>query len=440
MFHDLLVLLILGCLLVPVIGLQQVEAFLLRPPLSPATSFRYEKNTNSFIPSRVSVLLFASSSSSSDNDSNDETTAKEEGGLFYKGFRYYASKAASKVKQGGYDAADATTTRLAGLAEKGGSGVQSAVAATSAGLSKIADKSGAVANVATSNIVGFVEKGSADVTSVVSATTNTAGEIVRWIDGQAKEGANAANTQSKALVLAFTGKQDYKFGDISKELLRRIASSDIDMNDVALLLKVLLAIGTSFAPLAKALPITVLLEMLNISLEKQIGGKVLGVLAGSLDERFTAVFNNSDRFQLGDAVKRSAMSGILKFTGKDSYEEGDIERAVTGDKQKSKEETSQADGNNNGMAMSLPSVSQKTLEIRVGTEFEDWDAEFRQSCPDLDELEGINPKLLDMELANELVEDGAFTTTSSDSKFCMFCGTNLPGVAKFCSSCGERQS
>jgi len=248
-------------------------------------------------------------------------------------------------------------------------------------------------------------------------------DMVRWMEAQAQGTAVAASNQSKEWVRNFTGKKDYQFGDVTKEVLRRIVSTDINISDIALLLRLLLVLGASFGPLAKALPITVLLEMLNVSIETHVGGKILGVLAVSLDERFTAVFSSDDdKFKLGDAVKRSAMVGIKKFTGKDSYEEGDIQRAVN--------PTAQSNGDPPSPTKGDP--TSKRLDIRVGPEFQEWDDKFRETTSSTDNIS--NAKQLEMDLAKELVEEERFRV-----KYCVYCGTKLPQAANFCSSCGNRQ-
>lgn len=325
--------------------------------------------------------------------------------------------------------------RVEKLAKKGGSDVTSAVGATSARLSELAERGGSdvlsIASSAVTGLKGVAERGASDVASVANTTTYNAGEVVRWIDVQAKDGASVANNATKSLVLGFTGKPEYQVGDISKELLRRAATADL--NDIMLLLKISLAVGASIGPLAKALPISVLLEMLNVSLERQIGGKFLEVLAATLDDRFSAAFNNDDKFQLGDAVKRSATSAILKFTGKSSYKAGDIERAVVAEENK-REITRGTPGE-----CDAPAIN--TLDLRVSPEFECWDEKFREAHPEgLASFAdtGTNPKALDMKIAMELENEGLFQT-SINSKFCIFCGTKLPSVAKYCSSCGEEQ-
>mmetsp|Transcript_2917 Transcript_2917/g.4260 ORF Transcript_2917/g.4260 Transcript_2917/m.4260 type:complete len:231 (-) Transcript_2917:1835-2527(-) len=226
-------------------------------------------------------------------------------------------------------------------------------------------------------------------------------------------------------------------------MLRKITSAEYDINDILLLLKIMVAVGASIGPLAKVLPVTVLLEMLNVSMERQIGGKLVDTLASSLDGRFNAAFfSNDDKFQLGDAVRRSALSAISDFTGKDSYRSGDIERAVS----ESKNQEDTTDG-----AVIAPITKVKTLNLQVDAEFDEWDKKFLDSqkinIEDITEESELNPKVLDMEIAMGLFTEETTSSSKSETvpssvgvaKFCIFCGTKLPKVAKYCSSCGELQ-
>ena len=88
-------------------------------------------------------------------------------------------------------------------------------------------------------------------------------------------------------------------------------------------------IPQQIGPLAELLPFTFLIEALNVSLEQKVGAKILEVLATTLDNRIVAaLFTSDDKSLIGDVIKRSALSGVLKFTGKSNYESGDIQRAV----------------------------------------------------------------------------------------------------------------
>lgn len=70
-------------------------------------------------------------------------------------------------------------------------------------------------------------------------------EIVKWMESQTKsgtemvgQGTEAVGLMAKRLVLKFTGKDTYQFGDVTKALVHRISSQEINVTDTILLLKV----------------------------------------------------------------------------------------------------------------------------------------------------------------------------------------------------------
>lgn len=291
--------------------------------------------------------------------------AKLVAGAATSGVSQLAEKGTSDLKS----VANAAGSTLIGLAEKGGSDVKSVANATTSGISQRVRKSGSDVMCAATTATSFAEKGTSDVKSAVNVAASGLSALVdrggldvtslaQWLDSQAKGTASVARDTVGAA--ATQGKA------VAKVLIERTASSECNLSDLMLLLKVLVMLGASFGPLAKILPVTILLDLLNVSLEARLGGKILEVLAESLDERFSAAFTAQE---LGDLAKRSLTAAILTFTGKQTYEAGDIERAVA---KECDEETSSAP------------VQQKTLELSVGPEFAQWDEAFRESCPDIE--------------------------------------------------------
>ncbi|CAJ1935173.1 unnamed protein product [Cylindrotheca closterium] len=311
-------------------------------------------------------------------------------------------------------AATAATTGFGALAQRGTSDISNVVRTGSNDFRSAATAAttgfGAVAQRGTSDMQAFANKASfnakreaAKVRSFYRKGTGKVGGVALWIDGQAKMGTQAIGSQARSVVVKFTGKEDYEFGDIVKETLRRILSQEVSISDTILLLKILLAIGASIGPLAELLPVAVLLQGLNVSLETQIGGKILEALAHSLDNRFVAAFTGDDKFLLGAAAKKTLLAGILKFTGKSTYEAGDIQRTVEA----------------GGGGVSADGHHQESLQIAVDPELEAWDKAFTESVelekqreqvallyskPDGTPLDEESAKELDMKLASELEE------------------------------------
>ena len=213
------------------------------------------------------------------------------------------------------------------------SDIQSVARTASSGFESVAKKGAKDFRITTLYAGRAVKKGTKDAIYVagkgVERSVSDTGKVATWIDSQAKAGTEAVTSSTKRAVLNFTGKSSYEFGDVSKETVRRIAAGEVNMQDFILLLKILIAIGATVGPLAELLPFTFLLEALNISIEQKVGGKVMEVLAKTLDSRIVgALFTSDDKNLLGDVAKRSLLSGILSFTGKQNYESGDIQRAV----------------------------------------------------------------------------------------------------------------
>jgi hypothetical protein len=49
----------------------------------------------------------------------------------------------------------------------------------------------------------------------------------------------------------FTNKDDYQFGDMTKEIMKRVASGKYTLDDLFILLKALAMIGASLSPVGK---------------------------------------------------------------------------------------------------------------------------------------------------------------------------------------------
>lgn len=213
------------------------------------------------------------------------------------------------------------------------SDIQSVARTASSGFESVAKKGAKDFRITTLYAGRAVKKGTKDAMYAagrgVERSVSDTGKVATWIDSQAKAGTEAVTSSTKRAVLNFTGKSSYEFGDVSKETVRRISAGEVNMQDFILLLKILIAIGATVGPLAELLPFTFLLEALNISIEQKVGGTVMEVLAKTLDSRIVgALFTSDDKNLLGDVAKRSLLSGILSFTGKQNYESGDIQRAV----------------------------------------------------------------------------------------------------------------
>jgi hypothetical protein len=184
------------------------------------------------------------------------------------------------------------------------------------------------------------------------------GDLTRWADAIAKE--KVAN---------FTGKKDYQIGDMSKEIVRRVRSGEYELSDVFLALRVLLATGASLTPITSVLPIRVLLDLVNLGLAQDVTGKLVGVLASNLDERMKQALTGDVNYQLGDVTKTKLRQALMDFTGKKTYEFGDLSRTIG----------KLIESNSAGVV-----VDKERLELKdqVASALDDWDRRFQKQKTD----------------------------------------------------------
>jgi hypothetical protein len=143
------------------------------------------------------------------------------------------------------------TSSLASVAERGGSDIQSLAGNAISNVEKVTKKGTRDVRRTTllaqravkKNTDGLVATGRGisemHFFEVVSfAPKIEATEIVKWIDSQARSGTDMVGSKARTLVLKFTGKREYRFGDVTKELIHRVISEEVNMKDWILLLKV----------------------------------------------------------------------------------------------------------------------------------------------------------------------------------------------------------
>ncbi|CAB9531029.1 expressed unknown protein [Seminavis robusta] len=201
-----------------------------------------------------------------------------------------------------------------------------------------------------------------DVSKLTGKQGYKFGDLSRWADSQVKE--KAAN---------FTGKANYQVGDISKEVVRKVWAGEYDLENVVLMIRVLLQMGASFTPIARLLPVKVLLELLNVGLAQDVGSKVMGGVATSLDERFKEAVTGDSNYKLGDKSKEQLSSALAKFTGKDSYSFGDISQAVSS----RVSEMEKSDGK--GATAGNKASAEPLLELMNDEALKEWDRKLYES-------------------------------------------------------------
>lgn len=143
------------------------------------------------------------------------------------------------------------------------------------------------------------------------------GDISRWLDKKAKE-----------RVSKFTNKENYKFGDMSKEVIRRLRNGEYTKDDLWLFLKIVATIGINMQPVTRVLPLKVLIDLLNYTMEasiaQSVGEKVVSSITTEIDGRMKEMVTGDRNYQMGDITKRA----LSKWTGKENYEVGDITKTM----------------------------------------------------------------------------------------------------------------
>lgn len=121
-----------------------------------------------------------------------------------------------------------------------------------------------------------------------------------------------ADSQVKLKLTNFTAKGDYKVGDITKEIIRRVHTGDYELQDILFLCKVLMTFGVGLAPVASFLPAKLLLEMVQFSVLEETSGRLLNALSTTLDQRFKETLIGDASYKLGDKTKEAIQNIMQK--------------------------------------------------------------------------------------------------------------------------------
>ena len=210
---------------------------------------------------------------------------------------------------------------------------------------------------------GFLKKVQEDTGS----SSYKFGDISRWLDKKAKE-----------QVSKFTKKENYEFGDMTKEIVRRFKDGEYTRDDLLLFLKIVATIGINIQPVTSVLPLKVLTDLLNMVMEasiaQSVGERVATAITNEIDARMKEMVTGDRNYQLGDITKRS----LAKWTGKENYEIGDITKTLL-------EKRAAASGG---------TEKEEVLELFASESEEDllkeWDEKFLKERREKEGLGGLN--------------------------------------------------
>jgi len=148
--------------------------------------------------------------------------------------------------------------------------------------------------------------------------------------------------ESRALTtLESQGKKGYQFGDITKSVVettrgevQRQIDAEWNMDDISLLLKVGLFLGaTAAAPAAglAALPAAALLATYGTVLKAELGVRAVSEVGSRMTERAAQgvadgvkAYTGKDSYEFGDVTTAS----VRKLTGNDDYQFGDLTKGA----------------------------------------------------------------------------------------------------------------
>lgn len=231
----------------------------------------------------------------------------------------------------------------------------------------------------TRGVVGNFKKG---VNSLTGKSKYEFGDLTRWLDKQGR------GTVSQ-WVEGFTNKPNYRFGDLSREVLRRLESGEYTSDDIWLFLKIVAMVGVNLnlQPVISLLPAKVLMELLEVSVAKEVGDRVATAIVQEIQKRLKEFMTGDRNYELGNITKEKltgskdyqfgdlTKNAVSKFTGKENYSFGDITRKLLEKKQ---------EGGNDINNDIDASDSLKGIDMDDDTKkaFEEWDKQYIASIGD----------------------------------------------------------
>jgi len=205
---------------------------------------------------------------------------------------------------------------------------------------------------------GLLKKASSAVNQVTGKDEYTFGDLSRWADARVKQRINNitgedeyefgalskwADAQVKTQIANYTGKEDYVVGDVSQEIIRRVSTGEYATEDLVLLCKALVTFGVGLSPVARFLPAKLLLEMIKFGLVEEVGGRFMGALSTTLDQRFKETLTGDANYRIGDKTKQAIQnlmavaneqdttttsSSVKSTTAKEVMSDGEMDSAL----------------------------------------------------------------------------------------------------------------
>jgi hypothetical protein len=182
------------------------------------------------------------------------------------------------------------------------------------------------------------------------------GDITRYFESCAKNSWNEIQMDARDLAQHLDHEMDEKIQEIrftkgqiqdnvqnvTRTLIRKVASEEYQLSEITFLCKVLMALGADFAPMAGVLPVKLLLELFGHSIAFGLAERFFTAIITELDRRLeineevkalSALDESNkdvmDGVDIVDTSEVSSLSSSRKERGLDNYAPGDLtEQAI----------------------------------------------------------------------------------------------------------------
>lgn len=135
---------------------------------------------------------------------------------------------------------------------------------------------------------------------------------VNWAKDSVMKLDEAAKSAVLARVTAYTKKSEYKLGDLTKEVFRRFEVGEYKKEDLWLFIRICILIGgTAGAVGATALPVKVLLELLEVSMASSVSEDITSMLTNEINNRMKEFVTGDKAYQIGDVTKTLTKKFLL---------------------------------------------------------------------------------------------------------------------------------
>ncbi len=161
------------------------------------------------------------------------------------------------------------------------------------------------------------------ICKVTGKDTYQFGDLTRYIDSKAKLAVQGIqsditdlsaqvdetiqgkiNSINSGLTMAQQQQQQVQFSinDVTRTLVKKVASGDYQLSDITFLCKILIALGADFTPVAGVLPVRLLIELFGYSTAIDLGERMATALVKELDKRLEMNEQRRGGVEVGNGI------------------------------------------------------------------------------------------------------------------------------------------